>query len=350
MNMDKILESDDQQNSTAAYPVDSARYQSSYKSEYLEGCVPIALEAIQSDTSLGCDLYLQNMVNGDSHYVLYCNRSGMIKSDNIRELLKRNVKNLYIFKDDQKTYLRYVELSLKSIINIDCISMEQKAQMVYDVAKNIMTDIFRNPRSGKQIERSEVWVSNAAEFIIKNTIGFKNIMEVISRDYHTCTHSVNVAMLGLLFAKYLGFESDDMHSFGTGLLLHDIGKILIGQEIMNKTEKLNNEEFEKIKRHVELGVNILIQNGGSANVTYLTIIQHHEKCNGKGYPGGLKGNEIHKYGKISSIIDVYDALTTKRPYSGIKKPFAALKVMMDEMEGSFDKKFLRDFVLFLGAR
>jgi HD-GYP domain-containing protein (c-di-GMP phosphodiesterase class II) len=78
-------------------------------------------------------------------------------------------------------------------------------------------------------------------------------------------------------------------------------------------------------------------------------MQHHEKYNGKGYPNGLRGDAIHKYGKIAGIIDTYDALTTKRSYADAKKPFLALKIMHDEMKGSFDEKYFKDFILFLGS-
>ena len=101
--------------------------------------------------------------------------------------------------------------------------------------------------------------------------------------------------------------------------------------------------------HVELGADILKQTGGVDSASFFPIMQHHEKHNGKGYPNGLKGDAIHKYGKIAGIIDVYDALTTQRSYSDARKPFAALKIMNEEMKGSFDEKYFKDFILFLGS-
>ena len=311
--------------------------------------IPVILNAIRVDTIVGCDLYLQNHINNEVSYVLYCSGTKVIKSDKIDDLQKHQVKKLFVRKEDKKIYLKYVESSLKHIINDGRVDVKEKAYIVYDVAKNIMEDVFEDPRSGEQVERSKSWVSNTIDFIIKSKGSFSSMMGIISYDYYTYTHSVNVSVLGLLFAKYLGIDGGEMHVFGTGLLLHDVGKTQIDPQIINKKESLNDEEFARIKMHVELGADILKQTGGIDSTSFFPIMQHHEKYNGKGYPNGLKGDAIHKYGRIAGIIDVYDALTTKRTYSEARKPFPALKIMNDEMAGSFDEKYFKDFILFLGS-
>ena len=311
--------------------------------------IPVTLNAIRVDTIVGCDLYLQNHINKEIRYVLYCSGTNVVKSDKIEDLQKHQVKNLFVRKEDKKIYLKYVESSLKHIINDGRVDIKEKAYIVYDVAKNIMEDVFEDPRSGEQVERSKTWVSNTINFIIRSKDSFSGMMGIISYDYYTYTHSVNVSVLGLLFAKYLGIYGGEMHVFGTGLLLHDVGKTQIDPAIINKKERLNDEEFARIKMHVELGADILKQTGGVDSASFFPIMQHHEKHNGKGYPNGLKGDAIHKYGKIAGIIDVYDALTTQRSYSDARKPFAALKIMNEEMKGHFDEKYFKDFILFLGS-
>ncbi len=311
--------------------------------------IPVTLNAIRVDTIVGCDLYLQNHINNEVSYVLYCSGTSVVKSDKIEDLQKHQVKNLFIRKEDKKIYLKYVESSLKHIINDGRVDVKEKAYIVYDVAKNIMEDVFEDPRSGEQVVRSKTWVSNTIDFIIRSKGSFSGMMSMISYDYYTYTHSVNVSVLGLLFAKYLGLDGGEMQVFGTGLLLHDVGKTQIDPAIINKKERLSDEEFARIKMHVDLGVDILKQTGGVDSISFFPIMQHHEKYNGKGYPNGLKGDAIHKYGKISGIIDVYDALTTQRSYSDARKPFAALKIMNEEMKESFDEKYFKDFILFLGS-
>lgn len=311
--------------------------------------IPIALNAIRADTIVGCDLYLQNHINKEIQYVLYCSGKNVIKSDKIEELQEHQIKTLFIQKEDKKIYLKYAESSLKHIINDDRVDIKEKAHIVYDVAKNIMNDVFEDTRSGEHVERSKSWVSNTIALVVRSKDSFSSMMSMISHDYYTYTHSVNVSVLGLLFTKYLGIDGGEMQSFGTGLLLHDVGKTQIDSEIINKKERLNEEEFTRIKMHVEIGADILKQTGGIDSMSFIPIMQHHEKYNGKGYPNGLRGDAIHKYGKIAGIIDVYDALTTKRTYSDARKPFPALKIMNDEMTGSFDEKYFKDFILFLGS-
>ena len=311
--------------------------------------IPVILNAIRVDTIVGCDLYLQNHINNAISYVLYCSGTNVVKSDKIDDLQKHQIKTLFIRKEDKKIYLKYVESSLKLIINDERVDIKEKAYIVYDVAKNIVTDVFEDPRSGEHVERSKSWVSNTIDFVMRSKGSFSSMMSMISYDYYTYTHSVNVSVLGLLFAKYLGFDGGEMRVLGTGLLLHDVGKTQIDPQIINKKERLNDEEFVRIKMHVEIGADILKQTGGIDSTSFFPIMQHHEKYNGKGYPNGLKGDAIHKYGKISGIIDVYDALTTQRSYSDARKPFAALKIMNEEMKGSFDEKYFKDFILFLGS-
>ncbi|MBM4064116.1 MAG: HD domain-containing protein [Planctomycetes bacterium] len=311
--------------------------------------IPVTLNAIRVDTIVGCDLYLQNHINEEIRYVLYCSGTSVVKSDKIENLQKHQVKNLFIRKEDKKIYLKYVESSLKHIVNDSRVDIKEKAYIVYDVAKNIMEDVFEDPRSGEQVERSKIWVSNTIDFIVRSKGSFSGMMSMISYDYYTYTHSVNVSVLGLLFAKYLGLDGGEMQVFGTGLLLHDVGKTQIDPAIINKKERLNDEEFARIKMHVDLGADILKQTGGIDSTSFFPIMQHHEKYNGKGYPNGLKGDAIHKYGRIAGIIDVYDALTTQRSYSDARKPFAALKIMNEEMKESFDEKYFKDFILFLGS-
>ena len=311
--------------------------------------IPVTLNAIRVDTSVGCDLYIQNHINKEIQYVLYCSGKNVVKSDKIEELQEHQIKTLFIRKEDKKIYLKYVESSLKNIINDDRVDIKEKSHIVYDVAKNIMADVFEDPRSGEHVERSKDWVSNTIDLVVRSKDSFSSMMSMISHDYYTYTHSVNVSVLGLLFTKYLGIDGDEMQVFGTGLLLHDVGKTQIDFEIINKKERLNEEEFARIKMHVEIGAEILRQTGCAGNTSFFAIMQHHEKHNGKGYPNGLRGDEIHKHGKIAGIIDVYDALTTKRSYSDARKPFEALKIMNREMEGSFDDKYFKDFILFLGS-
>ncbi|MBM4055135.1 MAG: HD domain-containing protein [Planctomycetes bacterium] len=312
--------------------------------------IPIALNTIQPNTCTGCNLYIKTRADVDIRYVLYCNGANALKDDKIKELIYNQIKFLFIRQSEEKLYLRYMESQLKLVIHDPAIDTNVKSKMVYNVAKSIMIDIFNDPRAGDNVERSKNWVSNTVEYVLNNKDATSTMLNMVSYDYYTYTHCVDVSVLGLLFAKYLRIGGRDMHNFGAGLLLHDIGKTEISINTLNKNGKLNESEYAEIKKHVECGHEILKGLGGLSEDSFYPVLHHHEKINGKGYPKGLKGNEIHDYGKIAAIIDVYDALTTKRPYSDARKPFPALQIMKEFMGEHFDETYFRSFVAFLGSR
>ncbi|MCP4267462.1 MAG: HD domain-containing protein [Candidatus Brocadiaceae bacterium] len=141
-----------------------------------------------------------------------------------------------------------------------------------------------------------------------------------------------------------------MKAFCTGMLLHDLGKTKIRSDILNKKGALTDSEFEEVKRHPEIGVTVLRESGDSLNEEYSIIMQHHENCDGSGYPFGLKKEEIHYSSRIVRIIDIYDALTMQRSYSAPQRPFDSLKVMRDEMCNAVDPSMLKCFIRFLGGQ
>lgn len=309
---------------------------------------PVEMSTIRIDMVLGCDLFLKIPADGTLRYVLYCSGDQTIRHHHLEELQNNHIQNLYIHKEDQGKYFRSLEASLQSIVR-GRIDVKVKSQVMYNVAKNIMNDIFEDPRSGTNIERSKDWVSNIVELVMSNEEASTNMLSMVSYDYYTYTHSVNVSVLGLLFSKYIGIDDDRMNVLGTGLLLHDIGKTEIAPELVNKNGKLSNDEFLEIKKHVEAGVHLLKQLGGIDGDSFYAVSQHHERDEGGGYPYGLQGNAIHEYGKIAKIVDVYDALTTRRSYSEARKPFNALTIMKNEMKGNFNWQYLKNFILFLGS-
>jgi HD-GYP domain-containing protein (c-di-GMP phosphodiesterase class II) len=112
---------------------------------------------------------------------------------------------------------------------------------------------------------------------------------------------------------------------------------------------LTKEEYAKMKKHPEIGVEILKETGNGFTDEYIITLQHHENADGSGYPYGLKNNEVQLCSKIAHVIDVYDALTTNRSYAKAKRPFAALAEMRENMLNYFDKEIFTDFIRFLGS-
>ncbi|ODS32473.1 MAG: hypothetical protein SCARUB_02417 [Candidatus Scalindua rubra] len=309
--------------------------------------VSITKDTLVEKTKIGCDLYLKSYINGAPKYVLFCRGNEQFESERREELLEKNVQRLFILSKDYKEYFKYQEKNLPQIISNSNLSTQEKSHAVYHVAKNITKDILKDARTGVNVKRVENWVKYTVSYILNDKNAFAGLLNVTSYDYYTYTHSVNLSVFGLLFGKHLFLTPDDLNAFGTGMLLHDIGKIEIPLEIINKPGKLTKDEFETIKKHPETGVAFL-KAKNIKEKSLIPVIQHHENYDGTGYPYEIGGNEIDIFGKLSRIIDVYDAITTKRSYANAMRPFAALKVMKEKMISCFDVELFQEFICFLG--
>jgi putative nucleotidyltransferase with HDIG domain len=177
-----------------------------------------------------------------------------------------------------------------------------------------------------------------------------NLVELRNYDDYTYTHSLNVALLSLILGKKLGYNEDQLKILGVGGMLHDIGKIKIPLEILNKPDRLTTEEFEIMKRHPIYGYEI-VKNVYSRFVQSI-VLYHHEKVSGNGYPLGKKGNEMGEFAQIASIADVFDAITSARSYKPARPFWYALLCIYREQGKSFPPRlaqiFLKDIPEYFG--
>ncbi len=309
---------------------------------------PVTLSSLKADTLIGCDIYLLVSDNGRSNHVLYCKGDTAFENEKRELLVRKNINRLFVSNEDQKKYSEYLEANLQHILSDEKIQPEEKAKIVYSTATTMLHDVFQEPVH-KNIVRSQTFAYNMIDYILRDGRAAYNLLKITSHDYYTYTHSVNVATIGSLFARNIGLNEKDMKSFCTGMLLHDLGKTRISPSILNKKGQLTEEEFEKIKMHPEMGANILRESGSGFKDEYIVILQHHENCDGSGYPYGLKKEETHYIARLVRIIDIYDALTTRRSYSPPQKPFDSLKLMKNEMSNFVDQAMLKSFIKFLGG-
>jgi len=162
-------------------------------------------------------------------------------------------------------------------------------------------------------------------------------------DDATYVHSMNVSLICNLFAIWLKMNEKDTRILTLAGLLHDIGKMLIPDEILTKPGKLTEEEFQTIKEHPVLGYNILKTQDINYHVC-MAALMHHERCDGHGYPSNLTGDKIDMFAKIVAIADVYDALTASRCYRGPVCPLEVIGVFQTEGLTQYDTKYLMIFL------
>jgi len=312
--------------------------------EYL----PISLSSLRSNTVSGCDIYLLVHVEGADRYVLYCKGDDLFDKSKRELLIRKNINRLFINKEDQKKFFDYLESNFQYVLSNGKVSPHERIKVVYNTAINMIQSVFKDPNP-ENILKSRRFAHNMVEFILQDVSNSYGMLKLHLDEYYTYAHTVNVATMGTLFAHGLGVQKDDLKQLCSGMLFFDLGKTQINQSLLEKKGRLTEEEFEKIKKHPELGDNILRKTGNGLKEESIITLQHHENYDGSGYPYGLKREEIHSCAKIVRIIDIYDALTTKRPYANPLPPFDALKTIKSEMSNVVDPIIFKRFIRFLGG-
>ena len=201
-----------------------------------------------------------------------------------------------------------------------------QARHIVKEANILVHDILQDCRLGKQVEleKAQPIVTAITESIFRNPDAIVSLLRIKQADKYTYQHSVAVGTLLISFCSALGIDRNDIELAGIGGLLHDIGKMKIPGYILNKPGRLSEMEFVMIKKHVNEGRLILENTLGISPISVSIAAEHHEHFDGSGYPLGLKGDEISRYGQMAAIVDVYDALTSNRIYHAGSEPTAVL--------------------------
>lgn len=255
---------------------------------------------------------------------------------------------MFVRQDEVGRYYSCMEHSLGAVIADPEVDLAGKSAMIYSCATNVMEDVFADPRSGENLNRSREITDHIIKFSLADPHSISSLLSLSSHDYYTFTHCVNVAVFAVGLFQYIGHGTDtELDDLAYGAIMHDVGKTHIADAILNKPGRLTDDEFTQMKTHSRKGYELM--KGVLADGALDIILHHHERFDGTGYPENLRANEISDAAKISAIADVYDALTTIRPYSGARKPFEALVLMKEKMVGHFAQKSFLSFIQFLST-
>ncbi len=180
--------------------------------------------------------------------------------------------------------------------------------------------------------------------ILSSSVISLDMLDLKSYDGYTYQHSVNVAVVSCLIGLKMGFSKQQLEEVSMAAILHDIGKILISQDIINKPGRLTKEEFELVKKHSEYGYEIVKNRMDISAKVKSAILMHHENEDGSGYPKGYKGDKIHVYARIIHVADVFDALTSKRPYKPSYARYEAAEYLMGGCGRMFNYEVVNAFM------
>lgn len=226
----------------------------------------------------------------------------------------------------------------------------KRAAMLCEHSRQAVTTMFQEARMGKAVDsqRIELLVDSISQSILRNPGALISLARLKTADDYTYMHSVAVCALMIALGRQLDLDEALLRRVGVAGLLHDLGKAMIPMDIINKPGRLSDEEFQLIKTHPEEGYRLLANDSGVCELVLDVVLHHHEKMDGSGYPEGLKGDEISLYARMGAICDVYDAVTSNRPYKAGWDPAESLRKMAEWTGGHFDKRVFQAFVKSIG--
>lgn len=225
-----------------------------------------------------------------------------------------------------------------------------EAKEIHDKAHALVEHMHDDILTRRRIDvaSAKQLVADMTRSVIRQEAALLWFTHLKNRDSYTAQHSLNVCVLALAFGHHLGLTAETLTTLGLGALLHDIGKLRVPLDILNKPDRLTSREFDEMKRHPEHGLTILFESRGIPIKAIDVAHSHHERLSGRGYPRGLRADTISHYSRIVAIVDVYDALTSHRVYRMGVSPLEAVRVLYSGREREFDSQMIEQFVQFLG--
>ncbi|MFP4517060.1 MAG: HD-GYP domain-containing protein [Desulfovibrionales bacterium] len=221
------------------------------------------------------------------------------------------------------------------------------ARKTYDETIGYSRRFIQNLRKGKapNFQESEEFIAPIVESVTRNETALLHLSKLRRHDEYTYTHSVNVAVLAVIFGNFLGLSKEQLRVLGVAGLLHDVGKERVPQRILNKPGRLTLKEFKIIQKHSLEGYAIIKDQKGIHPQILRCIVEHHERYDGLGYPEGLRGDDIDEFSTIVSAVDIYDALTSDRSYKEAIVMHNAMKILFamrdKELPGEQVERFIK---------
>ncbi|MBK1716101.1 HD-GYP domain-containing protein [Thiocystis violacea] len=225
-----------------------------------------------------------------------------------------------------------------------------QAKRIHQEAIGVVSGLMADVRLGQQIdlERANPVIGEMVDSIFRNQDALLGLTRIRNMDRYTFEHSVNVTVLMVSFAHSLELERALIHDIGIGALLHDLGKILVPSEILNKPGRLTEEEFAIMRGHVVHSRDILAVAPGIPTAALAVAAEHHERLDGSGYPDGKAGAQLSRLGQMAAIVDVYDAITSDRVYHKGMEPPLALRKLLEWSPHLFDPRLVQQFIRCVG--
>jgi putative nucleotidyltransferase with HDIG domain len=254
-------------------------------------------------------------------------------------------KGITVGQDELDAFARR---GINEVFVMEASSRQKSEKKFADVYLNAL-EVTRSFMMGAKLEQELDYeeISSTVDMLVQQVFDqndlFQQMRKMMGQDDYLFTHSVNVSILCILLGRWLKCDDKEIKELGIAGILHDIGKINIPDNILNKPDKLTADEYEQIKQHTLIGYNMVNQYDWINDSIANAVLMHHERADGSGYPIGLKGYKINLYASVVAVADVYDALTSSRSYSNKVSPYTAAEVLWQDSFGKLDPRISKVF-------
>ncbi len=280
-----------------------------------------------------CGMILARDIYATTQDLLLLKKGVAITEANIADLKAHHIRSIFVCNG------RYDNLEMEPLIN-NALRDKVVKEMYSVYQTNALNELTLGP---KEMERLSAVTDMIVDQVVSSPFLSVSVKNLQSFDEYTYHHCLCVSALSVAIASALDLDRDTMRRIGLSALLHDVGKIQVGLELINKPGKFTQAEFELVKKHPLYGAEYLKKNNLVDFDIYNGVLTHHEKYDGSGYPFGLAGGNIPLFGRILAVADVYDALTSNRPYRTAKSPSEAYEFLLGGVDTHFDPDMVKAF-------
>ncbi|HTN72996.1 MAG TPA: HD-GYP domain-containing protein [Methylomirabilota bacterium] len=312
-------------------------------------------------------IFVHDFNCGWLHHPFLKNRLKIATEKEIEQVIHHQIREVYIDTDkgldvDDAPTKPEVDREIQTeITKIDPPPAQERGRVALGEevvrAKKLLAEVKQSTKIlmddvklGKQLDMDQAatLVDKMTDSVLNNSAALISLARIKNKDEYTYQHCIAVSALCIAFGEYLRLDDKKVKALGIGGLLHDIGKVRIPLEILNKPGPLSEKEFEIMKEHVMHGDCILRQTGNIEEDSICVTAHHHERLDGTGYPKGLKGDEISPFGQMAAIVDIYDALTSERCYKNPMAPTVALRKLYEWSDNYLNRELVERFIAHLG--
>lgn len=275
--------------------------------------VPVPLDIFVPDKPLEFTLFCRGVGNVIRPI---CLAGEALTAAQLTSQREAGARVFYVDTSEHRAYQQYAEVAMDNLAERDDLPEQRKAELCYQTTRELVRDAVQSSHPDALTgERRDKWTNSIVTLICNDEANVDGMLSMLSHDYYTYTHMVNVSVMVTALGYRMGErDPEKLRALASGGLLHDVGKLRVDPEVLNKTGRLSKREWEELQRHPDLGLGFLHGRQDIRPVELQMVHQHHEKLDGSGYPLGLLGREITDEAQMTAVVDIYDALTCKRPY------------------------------------